>query len=208
MTYIIQPRLHLAANIPFVTVEISRKLVSELGDMMRPRDAARIERRLKDNLNDELKQRLFGSSVRKDSSANDIERSACGKLLFNTIVDMGISTKRNSAAALKSALNERKDDAPFQYAFRILASSSEIMAFIKFFFSKDDAPRLEVSNADESRPSTGAETSGATTVTETSALTSRAGTSISDAEVFPKVTIRNNAIDMRNPGMLIVLLLP
>ena len=176
--------------------------------MVRQRDAARIERRLKDDLNDELKQRLFGSSVMKDLSANFIERNACGKLLFNTLVDMSDSTNRDSAAALKSALNERKDDAPFHSAFQILASSSEIMAFINFFFSKDDAPHWEVPNADESRPSTGVETSGATTVTETSGPTSRAGTSISDAEGFPKVTIRNKAIDNRNPGMLIVLLLP
>lgn len=176
--------------------------------MTRPGDAACIERRLKDNLNDELKQRLFGSSVKGDSSPNDIERNACGKLLFNTLVDMGISANRSSAAALKSALKERTDDAPFHYAFQILASSSEIMALIRFFFRKNEAPRSEVPNADESRPSTGAETSGATTVTETSAPTSRAGTSISDAEVFPKVTTRYKHIDIRNPGMLIVLLLP
>lgn len=175
---------------------------------MRPKDAARIERRLKDDLNDELKQRLFGSSVINNSSAKVIECNACGKLLFNTLVDMGHSTNRNSAAALKSALNERKDDAPFQSAFQILASSSEIMAFVNFLFSKDDAPRWEVPNADESRPSTGVETSGATTVTETSGPTSRAGTSISDADSFSKVTIGNKAIDNRNPGMLIVLLLP
>lgn len=208
LTYSIQSRLNLAANILVATLESSREVDAGLGDTMRPRDAARNERWLKDNLNDELKQRLFGSSVIKDSSTNDIERNACGKLLFNTLVDLGVSTNHNSAAALRSALNERKDNAPFHYAFQVLASSSEIMAFIKYFFSKDTASRWEVSNADESRPSTGAETSGATTVTETSALTSRAGTSISDAQVFSKVTTRNKAIDNRNAGMLIVLLLP
>ena len=174
---------------------------------MRPKDVPRIERRLKDDLNDELKQRLFGSSAINYSSAKAIEWNACGKLLFNTLIDMGDSTNRNSAAALKSALNERKYDAPFQSAFQVLASSPKIMAFVNFLFSKDDAPRWEVPNADESRPSTGVETSGATTVTETSGPTSRAGTSISDADSFSKVTIRNKAIDNRNPGMLIVLLL-
>lgn len=175
---------------------------------MRPRDAARIERRLKDDLNDKLKQRLFGSPVINNSSAKVIECSACGKLLFNTLVDTGHSTNRNSAAALKAALNERKDDAPFQSAFQILASSSEIIAFVNFLFSKDDVPHWEVANADESRPSTGVESSGATTVTETSGATSRAGTSISDADSFSKITIGNKATDNRNTGMLTVLLLP
>lgn len=141
-------------------------------------------------------------------STNGIERIACGKLLFNTLVEMNDTANRNSAAVLKSALEERKDDAPFLSALKILASSSEIMAFINFLFSKDDAPRWEASNADESRPSTSLDTSGATTITETSDLTSRAGTSISDAEVLSKATTRNKAIDDKNPGMSMVLLLP
>lgn len=170
---------------------------------MQPRDAARIERRLKDDLNDELKQKLFGTSVKTDTSTDFVERNACGTLLFNTLVDIGDSANLNSAAMLKSALEERKDDTPFFSALKILASSPQVMAFIKFFFSKEDPPQWEASNADESRPSTGLYTSGATTITETSGLTSRAGTSISDAEVLLKATTNKASVKKKNPGMLI-----
>ena len=172
---------------------------------MRPKEAAPIEKRLKDNLNEELRQTLFGPSTTANVSTNIIERNACGKLLFNTLADIGNSANHNSAAVLKSALEERKDDAPFVSALEVLASSSEIVSFINFLFSKDDALEWEASNADESRPSTGLETSGATTITEPSGLTSRAGTSISDTEGFFKATTINKVIENKRTGMSIVL---
>lgn len=179
-----------------------------MGESLRLRDEALIERRLKNNLNDKLKQKLFGSTAATDMSTNVIERNACGKLLFNALVDTGNSANHNSAAVLKLALEERKNDHPFFSALTTLASSSEIMALINLMFSKDNAPQWGASNADESRPSTGVETSGetsgATTITETSGLTSRAGTSISDAEGLIKATNRDIATGNKNPGMLIV----
>lgn len=177
------------------TNDSSSKIVAGAEEPLQPRDAARIGRRLKDDLNDELKQKLFGSSVVTDVSTNVIERNACGKILFNTLVDMGDSVNRNSAAVLKSALEERQDDAPFLSALKILASSSKIMAFINFFINKDNTPLGEASNDDESRPSTVVKSSGATTITGTSGLTSRAGTSVSEAEGLPKATTKNKAVD-------------
>ena len=156
---------------------------------------------MKDDLTDKLKQKLFGSSSTKDGSTNVVERNACGKLLFNTLVDLGDSAKRDSAAVLKSALEERKTDAPFLSALKVLASSSKIMAFVKFLFSKDDAPQWEASNANGSRPSTGVNSSGATTVTETSGLSSRTGMSISEAEGLSKVKSRNKAQAHKILGM-------
>ncbi len=197
-----------SANIGLAAVDLNGKFVDGVGESLQPENRACIERRLKDDLNDKLKQKLFGSTAVTDISTNVIEQNACGKLLFNALVDMGNSANLNSAAVLKSALEERQDDAPFLSALKILASSSEIMAFITFFLSKDNLSQRENSNADESRPSTGVETAGATTITETSGLTSHVGTSISDAEGLIKATTRNKAIDNKNRGMLIVLLLP
>lgn len=204
--YSSQSGMDIAANIILLTIDSKEKLVVGVGKSYFPRDAASIERRLKDDLNEELKERLFGCSMETDASTNLIERNACGKLLFNTLVDMGDSANRNSAAVLKSALHERKDDTPFLSALQILASSPEIMAFINLLFSKDDAPQWETSNADESRPSTGVDTSGATTITETSGLTSRAGTSVSEAESPFKALTKNKVINKKF-GMWIVLLL-
>ena len=166
-----------------------------------------MERLLKDQLNNELKQRLFGSSNTTDVSANMVERNACGTLLFNAIVDAGVSGDHNSATVLRSALEERQDDAPFVSALKILASSSEVMEFINLLFSKDDAPQWEASNADESRPSTGAETSGGTTITESSGPTSHAGTSMSNVECVSKIAALNGAMDNRNAGMSPILLM-
>lgn len=196
-----------AANIFLLTVELSGNFVAGVGTLLRPRDVAPVERRLKDEVNYELKRNLFGSSSMKDGSTNVIERNACGKLLFNTLVDVGDSANRNSAAVLKSGLEERKDDAPFLSALKVLASSPEIMAFINFLFRKD-GPQWEASNADESRPSTGVNSFGATTITETSGLTSHAGTSISEAEGLLKAKTRNKARDRKNLGMSSVLSLP
>lgn len=180
--------------------ELSGKAVAGLGKPLQPRDAAPIERRLKDDLNDDLKQKLFGPSVKTDMSTSIIERNACGKLLFNTLIDMGDSANLNSAAALKSALEERKNDTPFFSALNVLASSPQVMAFVKFLFSKDDTSQWEASNADESRPSsTGVFTSGATTITVTSGLTSRAGTSISDAEGLFKATTNEKLVYNKKP---------
>ena len=185
----------------------SGKIVTGAGTSLKLRNAAPVERLLKDQLNDELKQSLFGSRSTTDVSANIIERNACGTILFNTIVDTGDYANGNSAAALNSALEERKDDAPFLSALKILASSSKIMAFIDFRLNQDDALWREASIADESRPSTGAETSGATTITDSSCPTSQ-GTSISDAAGVSKTVSCNNAMDNENTGMLPALLLP
>lgn len=173
------------------------------GKSLRSKDAVPVERLLKDQLNEELKEKLFGSSSTTDVSTDIIEHNACGKLLFNAIVDIGDSADRNSAAVLKSALEERKDDAPFLSALDSLGSSSKVMAFINFLFSKDNGPYWEASNADESRPSTGAETSGATTITETSGLTSRVGTSISDAEGLVTTSDTKKAMNNQIAGMLV-----
>ena len=140
-------------------------------------------------------------------SNNVIEQNACGKLLFDALVDMSDSTNCNSAAALKSALGS-KSHAAFLSALKVLASSSEITAFVKFLFSKEDATQWEASVADESHPSTEGDTSGATTVTETSGLTSRAGTSISSAEAPRKATTGNKTADRKTLGMSFMLLLP
>ena len=187
--------------------DLRGKSVTGAGPSLKLRDGAPVNRLLKDQLNDELKQTLFGSRSTTDVSANVIERNACGILFFNTIVDTGDSANGNPAAVLNSALEERKDDAPFLSALKILASSSTIMDFIDFRFSQDDTSRWEVSNADESRPSTGAETSGATTITESSGPTSQ-GTSLSNAAGVKKTVSCKNAMDNKNTGMLPALLLP
>ena len=205
VAYHTQSQVGLVANISFLTVGLNGKIVAQIGTSLRPRDAASLEKRLKDNLNDDLKQKLFGPSKTTNGSTKMIERNACGQLLFNTLADMGNSENYESAAVLKLALDERKDDAPFLAAVQSLASSSEIMAFVNFLFGKDNAPQLEASNADESRQSTGLETSGATTITETSGPTSRAGTSVSDSEGFFKATTRNKVKELKNTSMLIVL---
>lgn len=199
--------LSIAANVWLPMTDFRGKVVTGAGTSLKLRDAAPVERMLKDQLNDELKRSLFGSRSTTDVSANVIERNACGRLLFNTIVDTGDSADGNPAAVLNSALEERQDDAPFLSALKILALSSEIMAFINFRFGQDDASRREVSNADESRPSTGAETSGATTITESSGPTSQ-GTSISNAAGVKKTVSFKNAMDKKNIGMSPALLLP
>ena len=199
--------LSIAANVWLPMTDLRGKVVTGARTLLKLRDAAPVERMLKDQLNDELKRSLFGSQSTTDVSANVIERNACGILLFNTIVDTGDSADGNPAAVLNSALEERQDDAPFLSALKILALSSEIMAFINFRFSQDDASRREVSNADESRPSTGAETSGATTITESSGPTSQ-GTSISNAAGVKKTGGCKNAMDKKNIGMSPALLLP
>lgn len=191
-----------------MTVGSSGKIVAEAEKPLQQRDAADVERRLKDDLNDELKEKLFGSSVVTDVSTDVIERNACGKMLLNTLVDIGDSANHNSAAVLKSALEARRDDAPFLSALKILASSSRIMDFVNSFINKDGTFPKGVPYDDESHPSTGVNTSGASTITETSGLTSRAGTSISEAEGLPKATTKNKAMDKKEAGMLTLLLLP
>ena len=179
----------------------SSKPVTGEGKVLGLQDTAPAERLLKDHLNDKLKQKLFGSSNTKNMSNPIVERNACGKLLFNTIADIGDSADHSSASVLRSALEERKEDGPFVSALRILASTPEVIAFINFLFSKDSAPQWETSNGNESRPSTGAESSGATTITETSGLTSHAGTSISIAEDYSKATIWTKTTN-KNSDML------
>ena len=189
-----------AADIKLPTIDLSSKFITGSGRSLRLKDAAPVERLLKDQLNDQLKQRLFGCPNTTDVSANVIERDACGTLLFNTVVDMAGSAGYNSATILKSALENRKDDAPFTSALKILASSSEVMAFINFYFNKAHGCFWQLPNADNSPPSIGKGSSGATTITETSGLTSRVGTSSSTLGGY----MRNE--DRKNMGMLPVLL--
>lgn len=195
----------IAADLILHTIVLSFKVDVGVGKSLPPEDAATVEMRLKENVSEELKEKLFGSSSTTDVSSNVIELNACGKLLFNTLVGTGDSANCNSAAVLKLALEGRKDDAPFLSALKVLASSSEIMAFINIFICKNGAHLQEASIADESCPSTGLETSGATTVSGTSGLTSRGGTSVPDSETFFKATTRKNVADKKNPGMSIVL---
>ena len=134
-------------------------------------------------------------------SANVTERDACGTLLFNTLVDMGESANHNSATVLKSALNERKDNAPFLSALNILASSSEVMAFINFYFSKADSRLWEHPRPTASRPTTGEDVTGSETITEIPGLSSRAGKYMSNSEGSLKTVTDNKAMDNKNIGM-------
>lgn len=179
-----------------------------------------MERLLNDNLNDQLKQRLFASSNTTDVSPNVIERNACGILLFNTIVDVN-NSNRTSAALLNSALNKRKDDAPFLSALRTLASSSEVMAFIYLyghFYPIEniawDRPTFSVSPLHPAPPARPAahppsemESSNASTITEPSGPPNHAGTTASNAGGVLETTEPHQAIDDKNSGMSPILLL-
>ena len=178
-----------------------------------------MERLLNDKLNDQLKQRLFASSNTTDVSPNVIERNACGILLFNTIVDVN-NSDRTSAALLNSALNKRKDDAPFLSALRTLASSSEVMAFIYLyghFYPIDniawDRPTFSVSPlhpahpAHPARPPSEMESSNASTITEPSGPPNHAGTTASNAWGVLETTKPHKAMDDKNSGMSPILLL-
>lgn len=180
---------------------MSSKFITGSGRSLRLKDAAPVERLLKAQLDDQLRQRLFGCSNTTDVSANVIERDACGTLLFNTLVDMGDTANHNSATVLKSALNERKDDAPFISALKILASSSEVIAFINFYHSKADSRSWELPRPTAPRPSTGEEVSVSETITEFSSLQSRAGTSVSKSEGSLKTMNHNKAMDNKSIGM-------
>ena len=171
--------------------------------MPRHKDAAPVERLLKNQLTDQLKQRLFESSDVTDLSANVSERNACGILLFNTIVDIGRSN-RTSAAKLNDALEKRKDDAPFISAIRILASSLEVMSFINFYFHKADGKLWELPNVQSCR-STWVEDSDSSTISEPSG---RAGTPMSNPEGLVETSIPNGSIDKKSTGMSPMLLLP
>ena len=195
----------VANRIPLIVV-LSTKNLTGLGKSLRPGDAAALKRRLKDNLTDKLKQELFGSPDTTGVSNDVIDRDACGTLLFNTLVDIGSPANHNSAAVLKSALEERKDTSPFLSAVKVLASSSEIMSFIKFLLS--NPLEWEALDADEARPSTTVGTPGATTITEISGITSHGGTSINDAGGSLEATTRNNRVDHKNLGRSLVLWLP
>ena len=181
------------------------------------KDTAPVERLLNDQLNDQLKQRLFGSSNTTDVSANIIERNACGILLFNTIVDTD-NSDRTSAALLNSALDERKDDAPFLSALNILASSSEVMAFIRLYGRlypfQNIAWGLPAVNIPPARPArplarppAEVESSNASTITEPSGPPDHAGATVSDPEGLLETTKPHKAVDDKNSSMSPILLL-
>ena len=152
--------------------------INGVGRPLRAKDAASVIKRLRDDLNAELKERLFGYPSISDVPANFAHHNACGRLLLNAIADLASSAAGNSAAVLKSAFEERRDDAPFLSALETLASSSQVMRFINFFFDNEDVLRWEALNADDSRLSIGSEKSGATTITETSDSANRADKSM------------------------------
>ena len=185
--------MSIAANKMPLTVGLSTKNPTELGKSLRLGDAAALKRWLKDNLNDKLNQELFRSPDTTDVSNDVIERNACGTLLLNTLVDIGSPANHNSAAVLKSALEERKDTSAFLSATKVLASSSEIMSFINFLLN--DPPQWEALGANEFRPSTTVGAPGATIMTEASGITSHGGTSITDAGGSLKATTRNKRVD-------------
>ena len=189
-----------AANINIPAVDLSNKIATGEGKASRSKDTALVETMLRESLNDELKQRLFGPVSATDMSTSVIERNAWGKLLFDTIVDLDDSANTNSALLLKSALKDRKDNAPFLSALEILASSSEVMVFIHYLYSKNDPPPWRTNDAN-THPSTGLETSGSTTNTETSGSTSRTVTSLTESEGF-KGTNMDKPIDNKHPGTM------
>lgn len=200
---------------------MSGNSITESGESPRLKDAALVERLLNGHLNDQLKQRLFGSLNTTDVSANVIERNACGILLFNTIVNTNKSDL-TSAALLNSALDERKDDAPFLSALKILASSSEVMAFIREYLNTANghlplnmAPGIPVINLPPARrstrpparPLTGVESSNASTITEHSGPPDYAGATVTDPERSSETTKPLKATDDKNTGMSPILLL-
>ena len=189
-----------------LTVGLSTKNSTEPGKLLRLGDAAALKRWLKDNLNDKLNQELFRSPDTTDVSNDVIERNACGTLLLNTLVDIGSPANHNSAAVLKSALEERKDTSAFLSATKVLASSSEIMSFINFLLN--NPPQWEALDADESRPSTTVGAPGVTIMTEASGITNNGGTSITDAGGSLKATTRNKRVDPKDLSRSIVLWLP
>ena len=192
-----------AANKMSLIVGLSTKSPIGLGKSLRSGDAAALKRWLKDKLNGRLKQELFRYPDTKDVSNNVAERNACGTLLFNTLVGIGSSADHNSAAVLKTALEERKDTSPFHSAIKVLASSSEIMSFINFILN--NPPLREAVDADESRPSTTVGAPGATTMSETSGITNHGGTSITHAGGSLNTTTRNKRVDPKDLSRSLVL---
>ena len=186
----------IAANKVSLIVGLSTKNSTRLGKSLRPGDAAALKWWLKDTLNDRLKQKLFQSPDTTDVSNNVTERNACGTLLFNTLVGVGSPADHNSAAVLKTALEERKDTSSFLSAIKVLASSSEIMSLINFILN--NPPQWEALDADESRPSTTVGAPGATTTSETSGITNHGGVSL-------KATTRNKRVDPKDLSRSLVL---
>ena len=184
-------------------VGLSTKNSTGLRKSLRPGDAAALKWWLKDTLNDRLKQELFRDPDTTDLSNSVTERNACGTLLFNTLVGVGSPADHNSATVLKKALEERKDTSSFLSAISILASSSEIMSLINFILN--NPPQWETLDADESRPSTTVGALGATTMPETSGITSHGGTSITHERASLKATTRNKGVDPKELSRSFVL---
>ena len=128
-----------------------------------------------------------------------MDRNTSGALLYNTLVDID-NSDRKSAAVLNTALEERNDDAPFVSALKILASSSEVMSFINFYYNKADRRLIQLPDVAGPSLSTGTDTSGATTVTDD--LLDHLGTPVSDPEDKPEPTIHNRATDSKNTGIV------
>lgn len=185
--------MSIATNKISLIVGLSTKTPIGLGKSLRSGDATSLKWWLKDKLNDRLKQELFRTPDTTDVSNNITERNACGTLLFNTLIGIGSVADHNSAAILKTALEERKDTSPFLSAIKVLASSSEIMSFINFILNNPS--QLEAFDADESRPSTTVGAPGATTISETSGITSHGGTSVAHAGASLTATTRNKRVD-------------
>ena len=211
----------IAAN-KNISTDQSGNSITESGELPRLKDAALVERLLNDDLKDQLKQKLFRSSNTTDVSTTVIERNACGILFFNTIVNTNKSDL-TSAALLDSALDERKDDAPFLSALNILASSAEIMAIIwvrlntangHVYRPLDITPGVPVINLPPARRSTrppahpliGVESSNASTITEHSGPPDHAGATVTDPEGSLETTKPHKAIDDKNTGMSPILL--
>ena len=206
---------------------MSGNSIAESGELPSLNDAAPVERLLNDHLNDQLKERLFGYSNTTDVSANVIERNAYGILLFNTVFNADKSDL-TSAALLNSALDERKDDAPFLSALKILASSSEVMPLILVWLNTANghlyppmniARGLPVMNLPPARrstrlparpparPFTRVESSNASTITEPSGPPDHAGATVTDPEGLLETTRPHKAIDDKNTGISPILLL-
>ena len=192
-----------ATNKTSLIVGLSTKNPIGLGKSLRSGDATALKWWLRDKLNDKLKQELFRTPDTTDVSSNVTERNACGTLLFNTLIGIGSVANHNSAAVLKTALEERKDTSPFLSAIKVLASSSEIMSLINFILN--NPPQLEALDADESRPSTTVGAPGATTMSETSGITSHGGTSVTHAGGSLRATIRNKRVDPKELSRSLVL---
>ena len=184
-------------------VGLSTKNSPGLGKSLRAGDAAALKWWLKDTFHDRLKQELFPSPDTTDVLNNITEHNACGTLLFNTLVGIGSPADHNSAAVLKTALEERKDTSPFLSAIKILASSSEIMSLINFILN--NSPQREALDADESHPSTTVGAPGARTMSETSGITSRGRTSITHEGASLKATTRNKRVDPKDLSRSLVI---